>query len=55
MYDTIIIGAGPAGIAASIYAARKKLNTLLISANIGGQVNTTWGIENYIGYHFIEG
>ena len=55
MYDTIIIGAGPAGIAASIYAARKKLNTLLISANIGGQINTTWGIENYIGYHFIEG
>jgi alkyl hydroperoxide reductase subunit F len=55
MYDTIIIGAGPAGIAASIYAARKKLNALLISANIGGQINTTWGIENYIGYHFIEG
>ena len=55
MYDTIIIGAGPAGIAASIYAARKKLNTLLISANIGGQINTTWGIENFIGYHFIEG
>jgi alkyl hydroperoxide reductase subunit F len=55
MYDTIIIGAGPAGIAASIYAARKKLNTLLISTNIGGQINTTWGIENYIGYHFIEG
>jgi alkyl hydroperoxide reductase subunit F len=55
MYDTIIIGAGPAGIAASIYAARKKLKTLLISANVGGQINTTWGIENYIGYHFIEG
>ncbi|MFA5629053.1 MAG: FAD-dependent oxidoreductase [Dehalococcoidales bacterium] len=55
MYDTIIIGAGPAGIAASVYAARKKLNALLISTNIGGQINTTWGIENYIGYHFIEG
>ncbi|HAS04588.1 MAG TPA: thioredoxin-disulfide reductase [Dehalococcoidia bacterium] len=55
MYDTIIIGAGPAGIAASIYAARKKMNALLISSDIGGQINTTWGIENYIGYHFIEG
>jgi alkyl hydroperoxide reductase subunit F len=55
MYDTIIIGAGPAGIAASIYAARKKMKTLLISFDIGGQINTTWGIENYIGYQFIEG
>ena len=51
MYDTIIIGAGPAGIAASIYAARKKINALLISSDIGGQINTTWSIENYIGYH----
>ncbi len=55
MYDTIIIGAGPAGIAACVYAARKKMNALLISADIGGQINTTWGIENYIGYQFIEG
>jgi alkyl hydroperoxide reductase subunit F len=55
MYDTIIIGAGPAGIAACIYAARKKMKALLISIDIGGQINTTWGIENYIGYHFIEG
>jgi alkyl hydroperoxide reductase subunit F len=55
MYDTIIIGAGPAGIAACIYAARKKMKALLISSDIGGQINTTWGIENYIGYHFIEG
>ncbi len=55
MYDTIIIGAGPAGIAACIYAARKKMKALLISSDIGGQINTTWGNENYIGYHFIEG
>ncbi len=55
MYDTIILGAGPAGIAACIYAARKKMNALLISSDIGGQINTTWSIENYIGYHFIEG
>lgn len=55
MYDLIIIGGGPAGLAASVYAARKRLNTLLITVNIGGQINTTWGIENYLGYQFIEG
>lgn len=55
MYDLIIIGAGPAGLAASVYAARKRLNTLLITVNIGGQINTTLGIENYLGYQFIEG
>ncbi len=55
MYDVIIVGAGPAGLAASVYAARKRLNALLISENIGGQVNRTSGVENYLGYQFIEG
>jgi len=55
MYDLMIIGGGPAGLAASVYAARKQLKTLLISNDIGGQINTTWGIENYLGYQFIEG
>lgn len=55
MYDLMIIGGGPAGLAASVYAARKQLKTLLISGDIGGQINTTWGIENYLGYQFIEG
>jgi len=55
MYELMIIGGGPAGLAASIYAARKKLKTLLISGDIGGQINTTLGIENYLGYQFIEG
>lgn len=54
MYDLIIVGGGPAGLAASIYAARKQLNALLISGDIGGQVNKTLGIENYLGYQFIE-
>jgi len=54
MYDLMIIGAGPAGIAASVYAARKRLNAVLISGDIGGQVNKTMGIENYLGYQFIE-
>ena len=55
MYDLMILGGGPAGLAASVYAARKQLKTLLISNDIGGQINTTWGIENYLGYQFIEG
>ena len=55
MYELIIIGGGPAGLAAGIYAARKQLKTLLISGDIGGQVNLTLGVENYLGYQFIEG
>jgi len=55
MYDLIIIGAGPAGMTAAVYAARKKLNTLLLSKDLGGQPNWTTGIENYMGYQFIEG
>jgi len=55
MYELIIIGGGPAGMTAAVYAARKKLNTLLISYDIGGQVLWTVGIENYMGYQFIEG
>lgn len=55
MYDLIIIGGGPAGMTAAVYAARKKLNTLLISKDIGGQPLTTSAVENYMGYQFIEG
>ena len=55
MYDLMIVGGGPAGLTASVYAARKQLKTLLISFDIGGQVNNTWGVENYMGYQFIEG
>ena len=50
MYEIIIVGGGPAGMAAAVYAARKRLNTLLISGDIGGQVNWTTGVENYLGY-----
>lgn len=55
MFDLMIIGGGPAGLAASVYAARKRINTLLIATDIGGQVIRTMGIENYLGYQFIEG
>jgi len=55
MYDLMIIGGGPSGMTAAVYAARKKLNALLLSKDLGGQVNWTLGIENYMGYQFIEG
>jgi alkyl hydroperoxide reductase subunit F len=55
LYEIIIIGGGPAGMAAAVYAARKRLNTLLLTGDIGGQVNWTAGVENYLGYQFIEG
>lgn len=50
MYDTIIVGAGPAGLAAGIYAARGALKVLIIEKGaIGGQIATSWDIENYPG------
>ena len=55
MYDLIIIGAGPAGITAAVYAARKKMNLLVISKDIGGQAAWSGDIENYTGYQFITG
>ena len=50
LYDVIILGAGPAGLSAAIYAARKVLKTLVISGNIGGQVTWTYDIDNYLGF-----
>lgn len=55
MYDLIIIGAGPAGITAAIYAIRKKMNLLVISKDVGGQTAWSGDIENYTGYQFISG
>ncbi|MBT4651261.1 thioredoxin-disulfide reductase [Candidatus Woesearchaeota archaeon] len=49
MKDVIIIGAGPAGLAAAIYTGRKRLSTSIISIDIGGQGNLTSHIENYPG------
>lgn len=54
-YDLIIIGAGPAGMTAAVYAARKQIPTLLVSGDVGGQVLLTAHIENYMGYQFITG
>jgi len=56
MYDLIIIGGGPAGITAGIYAARQRLSTLLITKNFGGQVaRKAVAIENYPGFKEISG
>lgn len=51
MYDVIILGAGAAGMTAAIYACRKKLKTLIISVDVGGQTNLTNHIENYPGFY----
>lgn len=55
MYDIIVIGAGPAGITAAIYAIRKRMSLLVISKDIGGQTAWSGDIENYTGYQFITG
>ncbi len=55
MFDLTVIGGGPAGMTAVVYAARKKLNTLLVTQDIGGQVLWTRDIQNYMGYQFVTG
>lgn len=57
MYDVIIIGTGPAGLAAAIYAKRAKLNMLLLDKSrfAGGQVLTTYEVDNYPGFCGISG
>ncbi|MEK7634411.1 MAG: FAD-dependent oxidoreductase [Patescibacteria group bacterium] len=55
IYDLIIIGGGPAGIAAGVYAARKKLKTLLIAESFGGQSVIATQINNFIGFKSISG
>ncbi len=55
MKDLIIIGGGPAGVAAGVYAARKRLTTILIAEEIGGQSTVSEGIQNWIGTVNISG
>ncbi|MCX8142157.1 MAG: FAD-dependent oxidoreductase [Candidatus Nezhaarchaeota archaeon] len=55
VYDSIIIGAGPAGITAAVYAARKKMDFLVLTVNIGGQVTYASQVENYTGFQYIRG
>jgi alkyl hydroperoxide reductase subunit F len=55
MYDLIIIGGGPAGLAAAVYAARQKVNFCMISKDIGGQTRWSSDVENYLGFHLVSG
>lgn len=55
MRELIILGAGPAGMTAAVYAARKKIDLVLVSKDVGGQLLWTLGVENYMGYQYVEG
>lgn len=55
MKELIIVGAGPAGITSAVYAARKMMDFLVITKDIGGQAALSGDIENYTGYQFITG
>lgn len=54
-FDVLVIGGGPAGSSAAIYAARKGIRTGIVAERFGGQVNDTLGIENLIGTKYTEG
>ena len=55
IFDFIIIGGGPAGVTAGVYAARKKMKTLLLTLDFGGQSTASYSIENWIGELSIKG
>ena len=55
IYDAVIVGAGPAGLTAAVYCARKLMKTIVVSEDIGGQAAWSWAIENYMGFRMITG
>ncbi len=55
MYDLIIVGGGPGGVAAGVYAARKKIKTLLITESFGGQSLVSADVRNWIGTKSVSG
>lgn len=55
LYDVIIVGGGPAGVAATVYTARKRLKTLLITESFGGQSIVSDDVQNWIGEPHISG
>jgi alkyl hydroperoxide reductase subunit F len=54
-YDLIIVGGGPAGLTAAVYAATMKMDAFLITKDLGGQAVDSTKIDNYMGYDFITG
>jgi alkyl hydroperoxide reductase subunit F len=54
-FDVLVVGGGPAGASAAIYAARKGIRTGLVAERFGGQVSDTVGIENFISVPYTEG
>lgn len=55
MYDTIVLGGGPGGVAAGIYCARKKMKTLFLTDSVGGQSSVSATIENWVGNVSVAG
>jgi NADH-dependent peroxiredoxin subunit F len=55
IFDLAILGGGPAGLTAAVYASRKQMKTVMLTPDLGGQVLATSGVENYMGYQYING
>jgi thioredoxin reductase (NADPH) len=54
-YDVLIVGGGPAGFTAAIFASRRNLKTLVLAKSLGGQITRSFGVENYPGFLKIPG
>ncbi len=55
MFDVIVIGAGPAGMAAAVYLARQKVSFVMLSGDVGGKTLWSSDVENYLGFHLLSG
>jgi alkyl hydroperoxide reductase subunit F len=54
-FDALIIGAGPAGLAAAVYLARQKVRFAILTGDVGGKVLWSSDVENYLGFHLLDG